>query len=394
MLDNTIFVLSVSTILAAIPAIIWLFILFNKNETSKKTIFFIFFLGTLTAPALLGLQYFWQEFPQFNLEALIQDNITRQSTKFILIFVLFGALEEVIKHFAVSKVDQKTILIKTIGDCIRYSITAALGFSFAENVYYLYVFWQSLSVGELVGMYAFRSIITACAHMIFSGVFAYFYGMGKFSIYLQEKINIEGKKPLFQKILMKLFSFSPSKAFKKYMIYKGLFIAVTMHAIYNYLLQYNIIPPTITFVVLGYLYLQYLLSKNTGKINLITDISEKEKSTMPYRDKEVITELLGEFLETGRYQDTINVCDRFLEKDPDNNVVKLLKAEAQDKINQKESINSIIRTSSEDKNVLTNYIKKAPKLPAKTPLKKQEQKTESLKKLLEKHTGDGTFDLN
>src|SRR5690606_32897202 len=134
---------------------VWLFILFNKKEQSKKTITIIFGLGCLTAPALLGMQYLWDKFPRFNLASFIETSISSQNTMYIAMFMLFGALEEVIKHYVISSVDKKTVYIKTISDTIRYSLAAALGFSFTENIYYLFEFWPSISTGELIGMYIF-----------------------------------------------------------------------------------------------------------------------------------------------------------------------------------------------------------------------------------------------
>ncbi|MBU1151379.1 PrsW family intramembrane metalloprotease, partial [Patescibacteria group bacterium] len=233
---------------ASIPAIIWLYILFKKTKSSKKTAILIFLLGCLTAPALLLLQYFWEKFPEFNIAAFLENNIVEQNLKFVALFVLFGALEEIIKHFVVKSVDKRTLLIKSIGDTVRYSLVAALGFAFAENIYYLMMFIQNSSLKELAGIYAFRSTITTCAHMIFSGIFGLYYGFSKYAIYIAKQESTLGQTPGLN-LFAKIFKLPKSYAFQKYMVFKGLTIAIILHATYNFILQYNIVWPTIIFAI-------------------------------------------------------------------------------------------------------------------------------------------------
>src|SRR3989339_253048 len=111
MLSNPIFLLGISTFFAAIPAAIWLYILFSGQAQSKKIVALVFLLGCLTAPALLGLQYVWDVFPRFNLATFIEENIQTQAKMYIAMFVLFGALEEIIKHYVITAIDKKTVLI-------------------------------------------------------------------------------------------------------------------------------------------------------------------------------------------------------------------------------------------------------------------------------------------
>ncbi len=384
MLSNPIFLLGISTIAAAIPAAIWLYILFSKQEKSKKTVAVVFLLGCLTAPALLGLQYVWDIFPRFNLASFVEESFQTQANMYIAMFVLFGALEEIIKHYVIRSVDKRTVLVKTIGDAIRYSLAAALGFSFTENIYYLYEFWPSISTGQLVGMYMFRSIFTACAHMIFSGIFGYFYGIGKFSIEIVKQKKLTGKISGFSKFIAKTFNLPLSHAHQQHMIIKGLFIAIIMHAAYNYLLQFNFVLPVIIFVILGYIYLRYLLSRKAGHLVLVTDVSEKSKSTLAKKDEDVVVELLGMWFKEGKYVDVMHICERLLERDPDNNVVKLFKAKAMDKMDDKDTYKAILGTvlktkdelSADDKNIISKYTaekekqkkgNKTPTPPPKTP---------------------------
>ncbi len=364
MLNNTIALLSISTLFAAIPGGIWLWILFSKGEKSKKVVSLVFFVGCFTAPALLGLQYLWDKFPNFNLATLIETSIQSQNAMYIAMFVLFGMLEEVIKMYVIVLIDKKTLLIKTVNNAILYSLASALGFSFIENIYYLYEFWPSISTGALVGMYIFRSIFTTCAHLIFSGIFGYYYGISKFSIYINKEQEISGKTSKSAKIISKIFNLPMSQAYQQQMVIKGLFLAVSIHATYNYLLQFNKILPVIIFVILGALFLQYLLKRKSGHLVLASDISDQKKSSLAKKDEEVVIELLGMWFNEKRYVDVIHICERLLERDPDNNVVKLFKTQAMDKLDDKDTYKNILKNviktkdqlSTDDKNLLTKYI--------------------------------------
>ncbi|MBU1446001.1 hypothetical protein KKD70_01925, partial [Patescibacteria group bacterium] len=116
------------------------------------------------------------------------------------------------------------------------------------------------------------------------------------------------------------------------------------HAIFNYLLQMNYLLPAIALVTIGYLYLRYLLNRKAGNLILITDIDEKRKSTMGKNDKDVVLELLGMWFEDGKYVDVMHICERLLERDPDNNVVKLFKAKAMDKLDPENPYRKILST--------------------------------------------------
>ncbi|PIR54779.1 hypothetical protein COU74_03460 [Candidatus Peregrinibacteria bacterium CG10_big_fil_rev_8_21_14_0_10_36_19] len=332
MIDNPIFLIGISAIFAFVPVIIWLTFLFKKAEKSKKTIALVFLLGCLTAPALLGLQYAWDLVPRFNLAAFIENNITEQSKMYIAMFVLFGAMEEIIKMIVISSIDKRTVLINTINDSIRYSFVSALGFSFTENIYYMYEFWNSISTGALIGMFIFRSSFTAAAHMIFSGIFGYYYGVGKFSFQITRQQKLVGEKNKITHLISKIFKLSTSQAHQQKLIFKGLLIAIGMHATYNYLLQYNKTLPVMIFVILGFLFLQFLLKRKSGHLVLETDITAKRKSTMAPRDEEVVTELISMWFKEKKYVDVIHICERLLERDPDNTVVQIFKAKAMDQM--------------------------------------------------------------
>lgn len=136
-----------------------------------------------------------------------------------------------------------------------------------------------------------------------------------------------------------------------------------MHTIFNYLLQFNIIYPVIAFVVCGYMFMQYLLKRKAGHLILLDDPSKKRMSTMVKKDEEVVVELLGMWFKDKKFVDVIHVCERLLERDPDNSVVKLFKARAMDKMEDsdtyKKILNTVVKTnddlSERQKNIIDKY---------------------------------------
>ncbi|MBT3704852.1 PrsW family intramembrane metalloprotease [Candidatus Peregrinibacteria bacterium] len=364
MLNSPALVIALATTVAAIPAAIWGYLFFKETDIRKLHLIILFLLGMLTAPTLLGVQYLWNINPTFNLSLLIETRIAQVSLMYAALFTLFGAMEEIIKHFAVRIIDKKTVAIKTLNNALRLSILSGLGFAFAENIYYLYSLWGALAVGELVGVFIFRSVFTMCAHMIFSGIFGFYFGVSKFAVDITKQQRLVGKADLSTRMVAKLVNIPVPKAHREKTILKGLLISVGMHAAFNYLLQYNMMIPVIISVVLGYLFLRYLLKRKAGHLVLLTDVSEKEKSMLPKKDEDVVLELLGLWFKDRRYVDVIHICERLLERDPDNNVVKLFKAKAMDHVDDKNAYKKILKSvlrskddlSVDDRNIISKYL--------------------------------------
>ncbi|MCK9186071.1 PrsW family intramembrane metalloprotease [Candidatus Gracilibacteria bacterium] len=438
-ISNPTFLLTISTIFAAIPAAVWLYIFFKKTDQGKGIVALVFGLGCLTPPALLALQWLWAppiqdviakmmewgwsaqvqnviiwiltQTSKFDLAAFTERTFTGYNSSFIAMFILFAALEEIIKMYVIIAVDKRTLLIKTLGDSIKFALASALGFAFAENIYYLYQYWPTISSGELINMYVFRSLFTACAHMIFSSIFGYHYGIGKFAININAQKKVTGSTAsIFEKIISKVLGLPLSQAFQQKMVLKGLFLAIFIHATYNYLLQFNKILPVIIFVILGYAYLKYLLGRKAGNLMLIEDISTKQKSNFAKKDEEVVLELIGMWFNEKRYVDVIHICERLLERDPDNNVIKLFKAKALDRLDDKDTYKTILSTvvkakdevSANDKNILSKYVTEKeknrttqdPNAQASPQVKQEETIIKAPEKdILSKFTGGDSFKM-
>ncbi len=342
-MNNGSFYYIASIILALIPAIVWLSVIFRK--TKRKWLQVLIFLGgTLTVIPVFILQYFLNFFPQFDVSNFLQAQIHDQNLDLIILFIGVGIIEELVKQSILRFIDRRYLLIQTINESIQFSLVSALGFSFIENILYIYNIWTGIGVQQLFIAYLFRSIFTTCAHMIFSGFFGYFYGIAKFSFNIQEQSKWAGKKLYISRFIGKIFNMPKSQALKEQMILKGLFIAICMHAIFDFLLQLNQILPVVIFTVIGFALLINLLRKKAGRIVMTSDFNEEKTSTMVKTDEEVVIELIGMWFQEKKFVDVIHVCKRLLERDPENKVVQLFKAQAIDKMDKNNIYSKILQT--------------------------------------------------
>lgn len=326
--------------MALVPAVIWLTVLFKKSKRRKVQLI-IFFGSIFSVVPVFILHYLLNLFPQFDVLAFLQNTIHDQNINLILLFISVGIVEELVKQALVRWADKRYLLIHTINDSIRYSLVAALGFAFAENIFYIFNIYTQLGLQQLIVAYLFRSIFTTTAHLLFSGIFGYYYGIAKFAINIVEQKKWTGKKSKYPAFVGRMLGISKIQAFKQIMILRGLWIAIVMHAIFNLLLQFNQILPVVIYVVIGFIFLQYKLSQKTGKLILISDSSD-QMSSMNKKDEEVVIELLGMWFNKKKYVDVIHICQRLLERDPDNKVIQLFKAKATDKIDTKSAYGKIL----------------------------------------------------
>jgi hypothetical protein len=169
-----------------------------------------------------------------------------------------------------------------------------------------------------------------------------------------------------------------------------------------------LLPIVILANIAMFAFLQYLMNRKAGHLILLTDPSTKKISTMGKKDEDVVIELMNMWLKDQRYVDVIHICERLLERDPDNTVVKMFKAKAMDEMDEKNIYKKILGTvvktdedlSTDDKSIINKYAsrntetKEVKSIP-KTPTQQTPPNTEEApkKKLLEDLTGEGTFKL-
>jgi RsiW-degrading membrane proteinase PrsW (M82 family) len=329
------------------PLVAFLILHFKlRRDKNYKTYILVFLGGTLTVLPIFLYQLTYQHLittsniPDF--VGTIKNSLTSKNVAYwsVLFYIFIALTEEFIKFFVVKKLDKRNPeLITTINDALKLGIAAGLGFAFAENIKY-FSDYTSLGLGTsykgLITLFIGRTFITTIGHTMFTCIFTYYYGISKFAKDFLDFEKLQGKfvKPE-----------DYSKFQKKY-IFKGLILSMIIHALFNLSLE---IPKIISnpnipiqnlktisqlsaigLIVMMVIYVSFLLQRKTGNLTFI--LADKYRSSMAAKDEEVILELIGMWYKEGRYQEVQDICDRLLKRDPDNNVVKLFKAHASDKL--------------------------------------------------------------
>jgi RsiW-degrading membrane proteinase PrsW (M82 family) len=342
--------------LAALPAVIWSVVIFKGRKTSRWPLLLAFFLGTLTVlPLILLYNYLWVWFPALDVYHVIEQNVTDAHFAAIAALLVVGMLEELSKSGVVRIIGKSPIGIQTINDAVKYSILAGLGFAFTENVVYFLNALSSGGVTQLLSLLIFRGIFTVCAHMVFSGIYGYFYGLSKFARPIMETRLWMGERSGIIRIMSRILGTNEADTYTQVMLLKGILIAMILHAAFNVFLEFDLFFGAVLPVLAGFVYLLYLLAHKTGAIVFA---STGQNATMAKRDVDTVLALLGMWTNEGRYKDVIDICQRLLLRDPDNKVVQLFQAKAMDKqklANLETSVTSLFQ--AEDKIVTDDSLR-------------------------------------
>jgi len=265
-------------ILASLPVAVWGYIFYKKNPEDKKILLYTFIGGCLVVfPIMLYQMAFEKELDLFLFKIEFRDMMSffgkeRNPIKSALYMYAFvGIVEEIGKHLVVKFLDDKKL--RTIDDAIELSIVSALGFAFVENIMYFISFLQSGDFAWHVFLTAvvFRSIFSTFAHILFSGIHGYFYGIAHFAskeLQLHEKEN----KHVILQIMHKIFHLKTKTIYHEEKMTEGLFIAVALHAGFNVFLHFNMVFIVVPYLMFGYYALSHLMAKkeNHKNLNLIS----------------------------------------------------------------------------------------------------------------------------
>ena len=310
-------------ILALIPALIWFRIWRGKNigSRAKKYLLVTFGLGSLSVLFVLLVHYLLEHFPQLDILSFVTSTELPEKEKVLIVLVLVAILEEIAKFLVVYFLDKSKKLINSIHDAIRFSIVAALGFAFAENIYFFFRLGSLISIYQLLALFAFRSIITVCGHLIFSGIFGNFYGISKFSESYSTQEYWGNAKKLDKRTMSKEELKKKATFFKRFTIAKGLFFAVILHASFNFFLELQMVDKVLWLIILGVIFLIYLYKRRSGYLDLV--YRRSKFAHMKDRDKDVVLEVIGTWYNEGKYIQVIKTCNRMLKKDPNNPIIQL-----------------------------------------------------------------------
>lgn len=247
--------LAVFTLLVAFVLVI--FGTFFRKENFKKNLFGVFeemsnftLLGVFTVILIIVFHFF-----KISLVGALSATI------------LLAAFEEYAKHLVVRFVDQDKF--KSIDQAIIFSALVGLGFAFTENiVVYFPKVWGTSAFIEVVIV---RSALLVFAHALFSGIFGYFYGIGYFAKPLLVQRVVSRPHTFFTNSLQKLLHLKSEPSYREKRMMTGLIIATAMHAVFNTLMQQNMIMYAGGLVVVGGAFLYILLEKkeNHKKFGLV-----------------------------------------------------------------------------------------------------------------------------
>lgn len=178
----------------------------------------------------------------------------------IWFFLMVGILEEFVKHLVLRFADEYKI--HSVREALQFSIVVALGFGFVENILYFTKISESmlLSGQAFLIMMLLRSIISVGAHVCFSGILGYYYGVAKFATEIYQEESLQKRHRVIEG-LHKILHLKKSVLFHDQKMMEGVLLAMGLHAVFNSLLEFGLVTLVFPFVVGMLLNLLYLWHK-------------------------------------------------------------------------------------------------------------------------------------
>ncbi len=176
----------------------------------------------------------------------------------VWLFMLVGILEEFTKHLVLRFSDEEKI--HSVGEAIQFSIVVALGFAFVENIQYFASVGNTslLSGTEFALLVVLRSLVSVAAHVSFSAILGYFYGVAKFSSDIYQHEVLEHRHRALE-WLHRVLHLKGSVLFHEQKMMEGVLLAMVLHGVYNSLLEFGYVSLALPFVGLLLLTVIYLL---------------------------------------------------------------------------------------------------------------------------------------
>lgn len=184
-------------------------------------------------------------------------------------FVVVGMLEEFVKYLMLRFSDEEKI--GSVSDAISFAIVIALGFAFVENIIYLARFWESASgnIANFSAFYLLRSTVSVIAHVCFSAILGYFYGVARFSTEIYQEESRARQHPCLR-WMHRVLHVKGATLFHEEKLLEGMFLAMIIHAIFNSFLELGQILyvfPLLFFVFVVVLNLLHRKSTHTRRGN-------------------------------------------------------------------------------------------------------------------------------
>lgn len=270
-------------LITIVPFGIWLYLFLCKRNLNKWLVVFTFAGGMIAAKLILVYQGYWDEtinliFFKVN-PVNFRENIqmifsSKPILALFLSFIGVGAMEEFLKFSMLKTIGHR--FFKSIDDVIEMAIITALGFAFFENIVYFFGQWGQLSTGTFVVFAIFRVTIVTMVHVLCSGVLGYYFGMAFFASPVLKMEHLKKKRHPVLNFISKALHLRRENVYHDEMLLIGLVSALSLHAIYDFVLSMNFIafglplhiPVMLLYFFGGFWYLNHLLKKKELNINL------------------------------------------------------------------------------------------------------------------------------
>ncbi|MFA5842076.1 MAG: PrsW family glutamic-type intramembrane protease [Candidatus Gracilibacteria bacterium] len=266
-LSSPLFQIPVCFLLACVPAYIWGYIFYTKQPEPRRWVAYTFIAGIVSVIPIMLYKMSWRFFPNLNIFSYTEKMNTNifgftdllyVSVGGVLAFMFVGVLEEYMKNIAVRVTDRKQL--HQIDDAIEFCIIAALGFAFVENIMYFFYIWSYQGFESLFTSFIFRSVFSTFAHILFSGIFGYYYGVAHFAKPILQEEMRQNRHPLLN-WFHKGVHLKVSPVFAEEKMMEGLVLAMGLHAMFNIFLEAGWTFIIVPYLIGGYSLLSYLFNK-------------------------------------------------------------------------------------------------------------------------------------
>lgn len=222
------------------PAVLWVTIFYFRDpkKEPRRWLALSFLSGCLAVLPVLGFSALWKIFTGSEWVEWINSFTSYTTlTSFLSIFWL-AILEEFFKHTAVLNAGNEVQMkFDEFSDSLIYSITAAVGFAFLENTTYLWTIFGVTGLGpEFWQVFVFRGLGTMAGHIVFSGVFGFFWGVAIMVLMTKDRNFRHDEKRVMRRFYEKFFfSSNPEKSHLR-----KLWETVSLYTIRTYLFRTRI----------------------------------------------------------------------------------------------------------------------------------------------------------
>jgi len=255
----------ISSLVSLSPILLWAAFLLYKHNEKRNLVVNTFMLGALMVIPLLVYKKLWEYLPFLDFQTAF-NSLESTTLSLVLLFLTVGIIEEYLKHFVAGRVDRKEI--SSIDDAIEFSIMAALGFSFAENTIYFIQVWQNMGTDILWQLVGFRSLFSTFAHVLFSTIYGYHFGLALFAKPVYKKMSTQRLDKKFINLLHKLTKVKGEVLFHEQQIFTGLFYAAVLHAIFNTALGLGYTTFLVPFLIFGVMHVISLISDRHNQVEM------------------------------------------------------------------------------------------------------------------------------